>query len=115
MIAILVDDEGAVQVLPLDRREAKRADAVLLKQAKRYLEVPYSTWREFLGRTARLAEMLARPSAQWPLEDLDPPAGTGRCPTGASDGGTSCGPLWNGPPCDVRHAAGCGFRSGTEP
>jgi hypothetical protein len=85
MIAILVDDEGAVQVLPLDRRGAERTDAVLLKQGERYLEVPYSTWREFLGRTSRLAEVQARATAQWPLDDHDPAAGTGRCPSCGSE------------------------------
>jgi hypothetical protein len=81
VIAILVDDEGAVQVLPLDRRGAERGDAVLLQQGERFLEVPYSTWHEFLGKTARLAEVQARAAAQWPLADPSAPAGTGRCPT----------------------------------
>jgi hypothetical protein len=81
VIAILVDDEGGVQVLPLDRRGAERTDAVLLKQGERYLEVPYSTWREFLGKAARLAEVQARATTQWPLRDPEAPAGTGRCPT----------------------------------
>jgi hypothetical protein len=61
VIAILVDDEGAVQVLPLDRRGAERTDAVLLQQGERYLEVPYSTWREFLGKTARLRRCRREP------------------------------------------------------
>lgn len=80
MIAILVDDEGGVEVLPLDRRGAERADAVLLQQGERYLEVPYSTWREFLGKRARVAEVQARATAQWPPPDSESPAGTGRCP-----------------------------------
>jgi hypothetical protein len=81
VIAILVDDEGGVQVLPLDRRGAERSDAVLLRQGERYLEVPYSTWHEFLGRTARLAEVQARAVTQWPLPDPEPAEGSGRCPT----------------------------------
>jgi hypothetical protein len=81
VIAILVDDEGAVQVLPLDRRGAERTDAVLLQQGERYLEVPYSTWREFLGKTARLAEVQARATTHWPLPDPEAPAGTRRCPS----------------------------------
>jgi hypothetical protein len=81
MIAILVDDEGAAQVLPPDGRGAERTDAVLLQQGERYLEVPYGTWHEFLGKTVRLAEVQARATAQWPLPDTETPAGTGRCPT----------------------------------
>jgi hypothetical protein len=81
VIAILVDDEGGVEVLPLDRRGAERTDAILLQPGERYCDVPYSTWREFLGKTARLAEVQARATAQWPLPDPDTSTGTGRCPS----------------------------------
>ena len=81
MIAILLDEDGGVQVLPLDGRGAERSDAVRLQQGERFMQVPYSTWREFLGRTTRLAEVQARATAQWPLPESADATGSGRCPT----------------------------------
>ena len=58
--------------------------AVLLSPGERHLEVPYSTWRDFLGKRVRVAIVQGRATATWP-EDVESAQG-GSCPR--------CGGSW---------------------
>jgi len=84
VIALLLDEDGWAEVLEADSPRGAVPSAILLGPGDRHLEVPYSTWRDFLGKRIRVAVVQARATATWP-EDVEP-AQVGSCPR--------CGGSW---------------------
>jgi hypothetical protein len=84
VIALLIDADGSAEVLEAESPRGAVPAAVLLGPGEQHLSVPYSTWRDFLGKQVRVAAVQARATAAWP-EDL----GSAR-----SDTCPRCGGSW---------------------